>query len=332
MKTILVTGGAGYIGSHVAKVLACAGYIPVVIDNLSLGHRHAVKYGPFVEGDISNRSVVRKAVDTHGITDVIHLAAKAYVDESVREPRNYFQQNVSNTLALFDVLVEAGVRRVVFSSTCATYGEPNQIPIDETHPQSPLSPYGESKLFVEKVLAWYAKAYGLEWAALRYFNAAGADPDGEIGEDHDPETHIIPNTILTALGMRASLDVYGNDYSTPCGTAVRDYTHVTDLARAHLLALQYLRAGGDCAAFNLGTGRGHSVLDVVAAVEEVSQLNVPVRRMRARAGDAPILVADPTKARNELGWTPEFTDIRDIVQTAWRWHSCSLAAAKAVTA
>ena len=317
---ILVTGGAGYIGSHTAKALAQAGYEPVVFDNLSEGHRWAVKWGPLVEGDLSDGALLRHVVATYGIKAVIHFAAHAYVAESMHRPREYFRNNVTNTLCLLDALLEAGVCRIVFSSSCATYGIPSNVPITEIHPQNPINPYGESKRVVERFLYWYGRAYGLDWMALRYFNAAGADPDGEIGEDHHPETHLIPTAIHAALGKRPFVEVYGTDYPTPDGTAIRDYIHVTDLASAHVLALNYLLGGGESAALNLGTGEGKSVREVIAAVERVTGQRVPVREAGRRSGDPRVLVADPAKAGRVLGWRPQYSSLDTIVETASRWH------------
>lgn len=318
---ILVTGGAGFIGSHTAKALARVGFEPIVLDDLREGHRRAVRWGPFVHGDVGDRELVRRAIQQYRIEGVIHFAASAYVGESVREPRTYFHNNVINTLALLDAMLEVGPERVVFSSTCATYGIPRILPIDEEHPQQPVNPYGESKLFVERVLQAYANAYGLRWVALRYFNAAGADPEGELGEDHAPETHLIPLVIDAALGRYPSIDVFGTDYPTPDGTAIRDYIHVTDLADAHVRALRYLLSGGESVALNLGTGAGHSVREVIAAVERVGGRPVPVREAPRRAGDPPALVADARRARQVLGWQPRFTDLELIVRNAWDWRT-----------
>ena len=320
MESVLVTGGAGYIGSHAAKVLARSGFRPVVLDNLTRGHAESVKWGPLVEGDIADGSLVRTVVRQYSIRAAMHFAALAYVDESVRSPRNYFQNNVQGSLNLFDALVDSGVRNIVFSSTCATYGIPESVPISESNVQRPVNPYGESKLFVERVLDWYGKAYGLNWSALRYFNAAGADEDGEIGEDHDPETHIIPRAILAALGSVPELQVFGTDYPTPDGTAVRDYIHVTDLAEAHVLALKHLLNGGESQAINLGTGTGHSVMEVIRAVEELSGLRVPRRIADRRPGDPPMLVASNARASEILGWSPKHSDLETIVRTAWAWQ------------
>jgi UDP-glucose-4-epimerase GalE len=319
----LIVGGAGYIGSQTAKLVARAGLEPVVLDNLVYGHKWAVKWGPLIEGDLADATLVDRVLKEHRVTAVIHFAAYAYVGESVTNPRKYFRNNVANTLNLLDAMVDNGVRDIVFSSTCATYGEPRQVPISEDHPQNPVNPYGESKLAVEKILHWYQGAYALRFAALRYFNAAGADPDGDVGEDHDPETHLIPLAIEAALGRRPGLDIYGTDYATPDGTAIRDYIHVADLAEAHLLALDRLQGGIARLQLNLGTGRGHSVREVVAAVETVSRRKVPVREVGRRAGDPPALVADARAAAAALGWKPKYPEIATIVEHAFRWHDRS---------
>jgi UDP-glucose-4-epimerase GalE len=318
---VLVTGGAGYIGSHSAKALARAGFEPIVFDNLCAGHEWAVRWGPLVSGDLADRDAVAAALKAHSVAAVIHFAAHAYVGESVRAPRKYFQNNVANTLNLLDAMLDAGVANIVFSSTCSTYGEPIRLPISADHPQSPVNPYGESKLFIEKVLGWYHKAYDLKWMALRYFNAAGADPEGELGEDHTPETHLVPLTISAALGGDRRLEVFGTDYDTPDGTAVRDYVHVTDLASAHVRALQHLLDGGRSRALNLGTGTGSSILEVIRAVEHVGGRSVPVRNSPRRSGDPAILVADPCLAKEALGWAHPHSDLGTIVDTAWRWHN-----------
>jgi UDP-glucose-4-epimerase GalE len=319
---VLVTGGAGYIGSQTAKALAGSGFEPVVLDNFSTGHRGSVKWGPHVEADLADRDAVRQVLAAHRVRAAIHFAASAYVGESVDHPRKYFRNNVVNTLNLLEALVDAGIRQVVFSSSCATYGAPAKIPIAEDQLQTPINPYGESKRFVESVLHWFGLAYRLRWIALRFYNAAGADPEGEVGEDHDPETHLIPNAIQAALGQRRSMELYGTDYPTPDGTAVRDYIHVADLAQAHVLALQYLcTAQPEGVALNLGTGKGHSVREVIAAVERVSGRRVAVRAMARRMGDPPVLIADAGKARRLLGWQPRFSSLDTIVETAWRWHS-----------
>ena len=320
MKSVLVTGGAGYIGSHTCKALARAGFTPVTLDNLVYGHREAVKWGPFIEGDLADRALLEQVTREHSVLAVIHFAAFAYVGESMQEPGKYFANNVVNTLNLLEAMRGAGVQHIVFSSTCATYGLPERVPIDEQHPQKPVNPYGESKLFVERALKWYAVAHGLNWAALRYFNAAGADAEGEIGEDHSPETHLIPLIIQAALGMRPHVEVFGTDYPTADGTAIRDYIHVTDLGDAHVKALDYLLGGGESVALNLGTGRGFSVREVISAVERVSGRSVPTRNAPRRPGDPPELVANALMAGQQLGWQPQHSSLDNITRTAWLWH------------
>jgi UDP-arabinose 4-epimerase len=321
---ILVTGGAGYIGSHTCKALATAGYAPVVLDDLSAGHDWAVKWGPLIVGDIADRALVMKTLKHFHIEAVIHFAAHGYVGESVQHPRKYFYNNVSKTLALLDALLDAGVGKVVFSSSCATYGIPRELPIAEDHPQNPINPYGTSKLFVENILGWYEQAYRLRYTNLRYFNAAGADPDGEIGEDHTPETHLIPLVIAAAQGRNSAIEIFGTDYDTADGTPVRDYVHVCDLATAHVKALDRLLAGGASASVNLGTGRGHSIRDVISTVEAVSRRAVPVVDGCRRSGHPPALIANPQLGRSLLGWQPLKSDLHTIVQTAWQWHQSRL--------
>ena len=318
---VLITGGAGYIGSHTAKFMARAGHTPVALDNLSFGHAYAAKWGPLEVGDLADTAFVADVFKRHAIEAVIHFAANAFVGESMTDPRKYFRNNTFNTLNLLDAMVDAGVKEIVFSSTCATYGDPVRVPIDESHPQRPVNPYGESKLFVERILHWYAGAYGIKYAALRYFNAAGADPDGEIGEDHTPETHLIPLVIEAARGKRPHISLFGTDYPTPDGTAVRDYIHVNDLADAHVKALDHLKKGGANLALNLGTGKGNSVREVIAAVEAVSCRKVPAQESPRRAGDPAELVADARKAREVLNWRPKYADIRVIVEHAWKWRT-----------
>lgn len=318
---VLVTGGAGYIGSHACKALAQAGYLPVTYDNLVHGHRWAVQWGPMVEGDVGDVELLRKTLSDHSIRAVIHFAGYCYVGESMTAPGKYFQNNAGNTLTLLEAMRGAGVGNIVFSSTCATYGTPVEVPIGEDHPQNPINPYGESKLFVEKMLRWWETAYGLRWMALRYFNAAGADTEGSVGEDHEPETHLIPLAIQAALGERTRLDIYGIDYPTPDGTAVRDYIHVTDLAAAHVCALRALENGVPSTALNLGTGTGHSVREVIAAVERVSGRTVPIVESPRRAGDPPELVARASRAREVLDWHPQCSTLQTIIETAWLWHS-----------
>jgi len=323
---VLVTGGAGYVGSHTAKLLAQSGHEPISLDNLSEGHRWAVQWGPLIEGDLANPDLIRRVIQDREIEAVIHFAANAHVGESIVHPRKYFRNNVTNTLTLLEAMHDTGVRDIVFSSTCATYGLPETLPIHEDHPQYPVNPYGESKLFVERALSWFGNAYDMRWVSLRYFNAAGADHEGEIGEEHDPETHLIPLAIQAALGVLPHVDVYGGDYPTPDGTAVRDYIHVTDLAMAHVLALDYLAGGHESIALNLGTGRGHSVLEVIHAVEQVSNREVPVRRVGRRPGDPECLVADSSRARSVLGWHPRYPELADMVKTAWRWQEIRMKA------
>ncbi len=317
---VLVTGGAGYIGSHTAKVLAQKGYEPVVFDNLSTGHGWAVKWGPLVKGELENGPLVREVLTTHRIEAVIHFAANAYVGESMQNPRKYFRNNVIASLNLLEAMQDAGVNQIVFSSTCATYGEPQSLPLTEGHPLQPVNPYGDSKLFVERALGWFGQAYQLKHVSLRYFNASGADPEGEIGEWHEPETHLIPLVLQTALGFRSHLEVFGTDYDTPDGTAVRDYIHVTDLATAHVQALIHLKNGGASSAFNLGTGKGHSVAEVIRAAEHCTGITIHTRETVRRPGDPPVLVADAQKAARVLNWQPQLTTLDEILRTAWEWH------------
>ena len=318
---VLVTGGAGYIGSHTAKLLATSGHVPIVFDDLSQGHDWAVKWGPIERGSLSDQERLREVLARHPVDAVIHFAANALVGESMSNPTKYFRNNTVGTLNLLDAMHAAGVDRIVFSSTCATYGNPVRVPIDEGHPQVPVNPYGESKLMVEKILRWYGECYGLRWMALRYFNAAGADPDGEIGEDHDPESHLIPLVIGAAMGTRPPVKIFGTDYDTPDGTAIRDYVHVMDLADAHLRALQRLDEGTPSQAVNLGTGHGQSVKEVVTAVSRTAGKAVPALESPRRAGDPATLVADPARARDVLGWTCRYPDLDVIVEHAWRWHT-----------
>jgi UDP-glucose-4-epimerase GalE len=318
---VLVTGGAGYIGSHTAKALAAARHLPVSFDNLERGHRWAVQWGPLVEADLADRAALARAFAEHRIEAVIHFAAHAYVGESMAHPDRYFRNNVVGTLNLLDAMREHGVRQLVFSSSCATYGDPAAVPIGEDLPQSPVNPYGESKLSAERMIAWYARAYGLAATSLRYFNAAGADPDGELGERHEPETHLVPLAIEAALGRVPHLEIYGVDYPTPDGTAVRDYVHVSDLAEAHLLALQHPAIEGAMRVYNLGAGQGASVRQVIAMVEQVGGRKVPNVESPRRSGDPPVLLAAIARAERELSWTPRYSNLDVIAQSAWRWHS-----------
>lgn len=314
---ILVTGGAGYIGSTTARLIEESGYQPIIYDNLSTGHRWAAENRVFVEADLQDPEALQQVLKEQKIDAVIHFAAHAYVGESVAQPRKYFHNNVVNTLNLLDAMLDVGVKYIVFSSTCATYGIPQELPISEQHPQRPVNPYGESKLFVERALHWYGQAYGLRWVALRYFNAAGAS--GNLGECHDPETHLIPLAIQAALN-HTPLSVFGSDYPTKDGTAIRDYVHVEDLANAHLSALRYLVAGNQSRAFNLGTGEGHSVREVLRMVEEVAGTAVPYKLDERRPGDPPVLVANSDNARQVLQWAPKFS-LRQIIESAWLWES-----------
>ena len=320
MKTVLLAGGAGYIGSHTAKYLAGKGYRPVVFDDLSTGHAHSVKWGPLVRGNILDREALLTAFETHRPEAVMHFAALAYVGESVLEPSKYYRNNVSGSLVLLDAMREAGIKRFVFSSSCATYGTPATLPITEECAQSPINPYGRSKLMVEEMLGDFDRAYGFPYVALRYFNAAGADPGTEIGEEHEPETHLIPLAIEAAQGRRAGITVYGTDYPTPDGTCVRDYVHVQDLAQAHHLAMEYLVRGGKSDAFNLGNGDGYSIRQILDAVAARSGGTFPVANSARRPGDPPVLVGSAGKARAVLGWKPEFPALEDIIGTAWNWH------------
>lgn len=316
---ILVTGGAGYIGSVMVELLREKGEQVVVIDNLFRGHRAAVDPGiPFYQGRIGDRELVARICADHRIEACIHFAALAYVGESVKEPKLYFENNVEQGIALLDTLINAGVRQFVFSSTCATYGEPQYVPIDELHPQSPTNPYGWTKLMLEKVLAAYDDAYGLKYVALRYFNASGAIR--HRGEDHTPETHLIPNVLYTAMGKQAHVSVFGGDYPTSDGTAIRDYIHVADLGKAHLLALEYLRRGNSSEKINLGTGCGYSVMEVIEAARRVTGKPIAVRMESRRAGDPSRLIANHDKARAVLGWQPQFNELTPIIQSAWDWH------------
>ncbi len=317
---VLVVGGAGYIGSHVNKELHRQGYDSVVYDNLVYGHRDLVRWGEFVLGDLADSEQLRLVFSRYRISAVMHFAAFASVPESVADPEKYYLNNVAGTLNLLRVMREFDVRRLIFSSTCATYGLPLEIPISEEHPQQPISPYGWSKLMVERIMRDYSEAYGLGYVALRYFNAAGADPEAETGEDHDPESHLIPLVLYVALGRRPELSIFGDDYDTPDGTCVRDYIHVTDLARAHILAMEYLADGGPSDNFNLGNGQGHSVREVHAMAEQVCGRRIPARISPRRAGDPPRLVGSSDKAVRVLGWRPEFHALETIVATAWRWH------------
>jgi UDP-arabinose 4-epimerase len=316
---VLVTGGAGYVGSHACKALATAGYQPVVFDNLSQGHRWAVRWGPLEMGDIGDPQALRQAMRRNRCHAVLHFAGHAYVGESMTAPAKYFRTNAAGSLNVLEAAADLGIEAVVLSSSCATYGIPAHLPIAEQQPQLPSNPYGESKLQMERMAAWFGTVFGLRWMALRYFNAAGADPDGEIGEDHQPEPHLIPRVIAAAMdGLPFA--IHGTDYPTPDGSAVRDFVHVSDLARAHVLALHHLLNGGDSGALNLGSGKGHSVRAVIETAERITGRRVSVRPGMRRPGDPPALVANPARARQVLGWTPECSQLPAIVETAWRWQ------------
>lgn len=317
---VLVCGGAGYIGSHINKQLHREGYETIVFDNLSTGHRKAVKWGRFIRGDLQHREAIEAVFQQWHIEAVFHFAAHAYVGESVREPEKYYYNNVVNTLHLLEMMKKYRCRRIVFSSTCATYGEPERLPITEDMPQKPINPYGATKLMVERILQDYRQAYGLRFGVLRYFNAAGADPEGEIGESHDPETHIIPLVLEAAAGQRPEIRVFGTDYGTSDGSCVRDYIHVYDLATAHLLALHYLEKGGESDFFNLGNEKGTSVFEVIDSVKRVTGRDFTVTLSERRAGDPAKLVGSSEKARRILGWRPVYGDIDTIVRHAWEWY------------
>ena len=319
MSKVLVTGGAGYIGSHACKTLAASGFTPVTFDSLSGGHREAVKWGPFEEGDLLDRDRVARLFGDHEFAGVMHFAAYIAVGESVADPGKYYRNNVGGTIALLDAMVEHGVKPLVFSSTAAVYGTPDAVPIPEDAPLAPINPYGRSKLTSERMIDDYASAHGIRYALLRYFNACGADPDGETGECHEPETHLIPLALDAASG-KGELTVFGEDYPTPDGTCVRDYINVTDLAEAHVAALRSLLDGGASMALNLGTGHGISNREVLDAIARVTGNAVPHKVGERRPGDPAELVADPSLAENTIGWKARSSDIDTIVETAWRWH------------
>lgn len=313
---ILVTGGAGFIGSHACKALAAAGHNPVTLDNFSTGNRDAVKWGPCIEGDIRDTALLGKIMASHGIAAVMHFAAKAYVGESVTDPAPYYANNVGGTISILEACRQACIRHVVFSSSCATYGIPDHLPITEQSAQRPLSPYGWTKLIGEQMIKDHCAAYGMRHVILRYFNAAGADPSGDLAERHDPETHLIPLALMAAYGHTAALQVFGTDYATPDGTCIRDYVHVSDLARAHTDALSYLLGGGANLAVNIGSGKGHSILEIISEVQHVTKRKIPVRFSPRRAGDPPVMIADARLAERALGFVTERSDINTIVTDA----------------
>jgi UDP-glucose-4-epimerase GalE len=318
---ILLTGGAGYIGAQTNKCLNEKGSPTVVFDNLSTGHREFVRWGELFAGDLADLESLRRCFAGRPIRAVIHFGASAYVGESIVQPAKYYQNNVANTLRLLGVMREFGVRFLIFSSSCTVYGEPRQLPISEAHPRAPICPYGRTKFMVEEVLRDYDRAYGLKSICLRYFNAAGADPGGELGEWHDPETHLIPLAIMSALGSRGAFTLLGNDYPTRDGTCIRDFIHVADLAEAHVRALELLLATERSDAFNLGNGEGYSVREVLAKVADISGLDISIVAAPRRPGDSPVLISDSRRAAETLGWTPRYPDLASIVKTAWDWHS-----------
>lgn len=309
------------MGSHACKALALAGHVPVAYDNLSRGHREMVRWGPLEVGDVRDRGRLERVLGRHRIDSVMHFAALAYVGESLTDPGLYYGNNVSGTLELLEAVRGRGIDKLVFSSTCATYGVPERIPVTEDTPQRPINPYGATKLVIEWALREYSRAYGLRSVSLRYFNAAGCDPDGETGEDHDPEPHLIPRVLMAAEGTLSCIEVFGSDYATRDGTCVRDYVHVSDLAQGHVLALHYLERGGESTSINLGTGRGHTVREVHAAAQCVTGRTIPIRAAERRAGDPPELVADVARASAVLGFAPRYREIAFMVETAWRWRT-----------
>jgi UDP-glucose 4-epimerase len=326
--TILVTGGAGYVGSHVVKALRADGVRCVVLDNLSRGRRELVQDADLVVGNVADTALVRRIIDEHHVSAVMHFAAYAYVGESATDPLAYYANNVTATINLLRAMTESGVDRIVFSSTCATYGVPTTVPITEDHPQCPINPYGATKLAVERLLRDVGQAHGLRAVVLRYFNAAGADPSAAIGEWHVPETHLIPLALAAAAGDRDAVEIYGTDYPTADGTCVRDYIHVVDLAQAHVLGLRHLEAGQPSVTFNLGNGKGFSVREVIETVGTITGRPVPVRTVGPRPGDPPILVGSADRARARLGWRPRFDSLAAIVDTAWAWYRVRAAAAR----
>ena len=319
-RTVLVTGGAGYIGSHVCKALAVAGYRPVTYDNLSEGHHWAVRWGPLERGNLAHAARIENVIRRHRPSAVIHLAGVIAAGESVRDPAKYYEINVAGTLSLLAVMRRQGVDRIVFSSSAAVYGEPRSTPITEGHPLNPINPYGAGKLACEHMVQDFARAYGMRAVSLRYFNAAGADPDGEIGEAHRIETHLIPLVLGAALGERPAVSVFGTDYPTRDGTCVRDYIHVSDLADAHVLAMEHLRDHAGAQVFNLGTGTGATVAEIVEAARRITGRTIDCRIEPRRPGDPAVLIADATRAQRVLGWAPRHTDLDAVIASAWRWH------------
>jgi len=319
-KTILVTGGAGYIGSMAVKVLKEQGYRPVIFDNLVYGHQEFIGSTPFYEGDLASCEDLREVFQSETIDAVMHFAAYAYVGESVEDPRKYYQNNAVGAMNLLNVMLESNVKYFIFSSTCATFGNPEKVPMSEDHIQNPVNPYGFTKFIIERMLQDYEKAYGMKSCILRYFNAAGADPEGEVGEDHNPETHLIPLILDVAVGRKEAIQIYGTDYPTPDGTCIRDYIHVHDLAMAHVLALEKLQKENKSEHFNLGNGKGFSVREVIQVAEEVIGKKIPIKETERRPGDPAELVSDSQKAFQVLGWKPQYNDLRAIIETAWKFH------------
>jgi len=319
-KNVLVTGGAGYIGSHTCKILDKNGYNPIVYDNLSRGNKWAVKWGNLVVGDIINYRKLSRAFNKYNPIGVIHFAAYAYVGESIDHPKRYYRNNVKGTINLLEAMIDNNIDNIIFSSTCATYGEPNNIPISEGHPQNPINPYGKSKYMIEKIMNDYSEYYDFNHVSLRYFNAAGADTDTEIGEAHDPETHLIPLVIKAANGEKENIEIYGTDYDTKDGTCVRDYIHVNDLGRAHLMSMEHLIEGGGSEIFNIGNGEGYSVKEIINAVEKVSNQKINRIESDRRKGDPAVLIADNSKIKGQLNWSPKIKDIESIIETVWKWQ------------
>lgn len=320
MLNILVTGGAGYIGSHCCKALYLHGYHPVTIDNLVYGHKESVKWGDYIEGDTGNLEHLKESFERYKIDAIMHFAAYAYVGESVADPIKYYENNVRNTINLLKSALDHKTKYFVFSSSCATYGNPESIPIEESHPLNPVNPYGKTKQMIEDILKDLDAAYGLKYMSLRYFNAAGADPEAETGEKHNPETHLIPLVLDVAAGKRKTIKVFGTDYSTPDGTCIRDYVHVTDLARAHVLALERLLSGEDSDVFNLGQGTGYSVMEVIERAKKITGKDIIHENSDRRPGDPPVLVASNQKAVAQLGWKRQYSNLEDIIRSAWIWH------------
>lgn len=319
-RTILVVGGAGYIGSHMVKLLLEQGFRVVILDSLEAGHRESVLGGDFVQGDAGDALLLARLFTDYPFDGVMHFASHIQVGESVSDPAKYYQNNVCNTLTLLDAMRQHGIGRFIFSSSAAVYGEPQAVPITESHPKNPINPYGKSKWMIEQVLADYDSAYGLRSVCFRYFNAAGADPEGLIGERHQPETHLIPLVLMAASGRLPQVKLFGEDYDTPDGTCIRDYVHVNDLCQAHFLALESLLQGGGSAAFNLGNGSGFSIREVIDTVERVTGKKIPVVIAQRRTGDPAWLVADASLARKKLGWRPQYSDLKQIIRHAWQWE------------